>query len=361
MAPIRMISHSYADESNTNAQNLAVREIAHRLDPLRFAITLFYRDAPDPRLASQANVRLRRLLSHGKAATILGSTLLGGYDVNFYVRNEWVDAFYLRARPMVAPRQLAVYHVLSAIDTIRDATVVSALVRGIQHSQMVVSNSPYVARSVETMLGITTPVIRDMVDLDRFAPDRRPRIDRGSTRFLFAGSLQEGKRPWLVLAAAEAEPQSDFHIVGSGPLLQDLQVQSAKLDNVRISPAMPQRMLAELMREADVFLFPSSRREGAPQVLAQAAASGLPVIAFDEYETEAVDHGRTGYLVASEREMIQAVRVLGGDAGLRTRMGAAGRELAERRFDPRSIVPQWEDAIQRALLLSRRRRGRSSD
>jgi glycosyltransferase involved in cell wall biosynthesis len=356
MPPIRMISHSYADESNTNAQNLAVREIARRLDPRRFEISLLYRDTPDPRLATQENVRLRRLFSRGRAATILGSTLLGGYDVNFYVRNEWVDALYLQARPIVAPRQIAVYHVLTALDTITDDAAVSAFVRGIQHSQMVVSNSPYVARSVESMLGVSTPVIRDMVDLDRFAPDARAKIDPGRVRFLFAGSLQERKRPWLVLAAAEAVPDGDFHIVGSGPLQHELETRSAQLDNVRMSPAMPQRMLAELMREVDVFLFPSTRFEGAPQVLAQAAASGLPVIAFDEYDTEAVEHRRTGYLVSSEREMIEAVKILAGNAGLRTMMGTAGRELAGRRFEPRSIVSQWEDAIWLTLLESRRRK-----
>jgi glycosyltransferase involved in cell wall biosynthesis len=356
MPPIRMISHSYADESNTNAQNLAVREIARRLDPHRFAITLFYRDTPDPRLVSQANVRLRRLLSRGRAATILGSTLLGGYDVNFYVRNEWVDAVYLRARPILAPRQIAVYHVLTALDTITDDTVVSAFIRGIQHSQMVVSNSPYVARSVESMLGVTTPVIRDMVDLDRFVPGAGAKIDPSRVRFLFAGSLQERKRPWLVLTAAQAVPDCDFHIVGSGPLQHDLEDRSVRLDNAQMTPAMPQRMLAKLMRESDVFLFPSTRFEGAPQVLAQAAASGLPVIAFDEYDTEAVEHGRTGYLVSSEREMIDAVKALAGNAGLRRMMGTAGRDLAERRFDPRSIASQWENAIRVTLLDSRRQR-----
>jgi glycosyltransferase involved in cell wall biosynthesis len=353
MPPIRMISHSYADETNTNAQNLAVREIARRLDPARFTITLFHRDPPDPRLATRPNVRLRRLFSHGKAATILATTLLGSYDVNFYVRNEWVDAAYLRARSVLAPRQIAVYHVLSSLDAIPDQTVLSGVVQAIRRSQMVVSNSRYVARSVASMLGVSTPVIRDIVDLDRFSPDPERVRHTGPVRFLFAGSLQEWKRPGLVLDAAEAVPDCEFRIVGSGPLRDELEARSARLHNVRMDPAMPQTMLADVMRRSDVFLFPSGPYEGAPQVVAQAAASGLPVVAFDAYDTEAVQHGRTGYLVRSEREMTASVRSLADHAGLRAGFGAAGRELVQRRFDPASIVPLWEDGLRRALRDAR--------
>jgi glycosyltransferase involved in cell wall biosynthesis len=352
-----MISHAYADESNVNAQNLAVGEIARRLDPDRFEITLFYREPPDPRLVATSNVRLRRLFSHGKAATVLGSTMFGGYDVNFYVRNDWVDAACLRLRPYLAPRQIAVYHVLTALDTITEERTISAFVRGIQRSQMVAGNSPYVARSVESLLGVSTPVIRDMVDLERFAPATRARHKDGVVRFLYAGSLQERKRPWLVIAAAEVLPEMDFHIVGSGPLQRDLERRVARLGNVRMSPAVPQRLLAELMRDADVFLFPSTRMEGAPQVLAQAAATGLPIIAFDAYDTEAVEGGRTGYLVSSEREMLEAAMALAADSNLRASMGRRSRALAEARFAPQLIMSQWERAIQETLLDWRKTRG----
>jgi glycosyltransferase involved in cell wall biosynthesis len=337
-----------------NAQNLAVREIARRLDPDHFEITLFYREHPDPRLAARPNVRLRRLLSHGKAATILGSILLGDYDVNFYVRNDWLDAKYLHVRPFLAPRQIAVYHVLTALDTIADERVARAFVRGIQRSHVVVSNSPYVAKSVESVLGVSTPVIRDMVDLDRFAPASPGLSGSSVVRFVYAGSLQERKRPRLVIAAAQALPDAEFHIVGSGPLQGELARRSVRLGNVHMSPAMPQRGLAELLRSADVFLFPSSRNEGAPQVLAQAAATGLPIVAFDEYDTEAVQNGRTGYLVSSEREMLEAARTLAGDSSLRGAMGAAARELAVERFAPELILPQWEQVIQRAIVDTRK-------
>src|SRR5712691_13186069 len=112
---IRLITPSYADEDNTNAQNLTVKEIARRMDPDRFEITLFVRTRPDPRVAGRPNVRILRFRAHGKALTFLSASLLGGYDVNSPVRNDWVDALYLRARPLMAPGQVAVYHVVAAI------------------------------------------------------------------------------------------------------------------------------------------------------------------------------------------------------------------------------------------------------
>lgn len=345
-----MISHSYADEANTNAQNLTVREIARRLDPERFEITLFARDEPDPRLLGSSNVRILRFGDHGKALKFLSRSLFGGFAVNFYVRNEWVDSLYLRARPLLARRQVAVYHVTAAIGERRQhPRDFDAFVRGITRSQVVACNSEHVAATVESQFGFRPPVVRNGVDFERFHPGRGERRPE-RPRVLFAASLQPRKRADLVLEAAARIPGADFRIIGSGPLAGAIASRARELSNVAVLAAVPQTTLAKEMREADVFLLTSSSpvAEGAPQVLAQAAASGLPVVAFDAYRPEAVIDGETGFLVRGEDELVERVRGLVQRPGLRGRMGRAGFRLARERFDWDDIVERWQDLVAEA-------------
>ena len=76
------------------------------------------------------------------------------------------------------------------------------------------------------------------------------------------------------------------------------------------------------MRSADLFLFPSVL-EGHPQVLGQAAACGLPVVAMNLYRPDYVVDGETGFLAESETEFVAKVDALVGSRELRERMSAA--------------------------------------
>ena len=49
--PIKIFTPSCADESDSNAQNLTVKELVARLPPDRFHVTMILQGGPDPRLA----------------------------------------------------------------------------------------------------------------------------------------------------------------------------------------------------------------------------------------------------------------------------------------------------------------------
>ncbi|MDB5826411.1 MAG: glycosyltransferase-like protein [Variovorax sp.] len=70
-----------------------------------------------------------------------------------------------------------------------------------------------------------------------------------------------------------------------------------------------------------------------PSFLVQAMAAGLPCVAFDcERHREVLAHGVTGFLCASEQEMVRTIAMLVDDAPLRARIGAAARAAALARF-----------------------------
>jgi len=103
--------------------------------------------------------------------------------------------------------------------------------------------------------------------------------------------------------------------------------------------------MPEVLAAAHVACLPSYYREGLPRFLIEAAAAGLPLVTTDATGCrEAVEAGQNGLLVPPRdpEALAAALRPLIRDAGLRRRMGARSREIAEARFAA--------DAIHRAVL-----------
>ncbi len=98
--------------------------------------------------------------------------------------------------------------------------------------------------------------------------------------------------------------------------------------------------VAGLYAQAHIVVLPSYR-EGLPKSLIEAAACGRPVVTTDVPGCrDAIEPGVSGLLVPPRdaRALADAVLRLARDAALRERMGAAGRQLAERDFGLQSIV-----------------------
>jgi len=107
----------------------------------------------------------------------------------------------------------------------------------------------------------------------------------------------------------------------------------------------------ELLSCADLFLLPSESESFGLAAL-EAMASGAPVVASNAGGLpEVVQDGVTGHLlpVGDIEGMAEAgVRILTDDA-YQKKLGAAGRELAERCFSIDVIVPKYEALYERVL------------
>jgi glycosyltransferase involved in cell wall biosynthesis len=89
----------------------------------------------------------------------------------------------------------------------------------------------------------------------------------------------------------------------------------------------------------DVFVL-ASHREGYPRAAMEAAAMGLPVVATDIRGCrQVVEPGRNGLLVppGDVDAIAGAIRTLGDDPSLRSKLGNAGQALARTRFDERAV------------------------
>lgn len=105
-----------------------------------------------------------------------------------------------------------------------------------------------------------------------------------------------------------------------------------------------ERRLAQVYAAGDVLLAPS-RVENLPNVVLEALASGLPVVATDAGGMrDAVRHMESGWLVPAGRTDLLAdgLSRLIQDDELRLRMGEAARRLAEREFSSAGELDRFE-------------------
>ncbi len=123
-------------------------------------------------------------------------------------------------------------------------------------------------------------------------------------------------------------------IGGSGPerAAMEQHIQGHGLGNVRLAGFIPDDLLPDYYRAADVFVLPSLTGEGFGLVLLEAFASGIPAIATRSGgPEEVVEPGRTGLLVppGDAAALARAVQDMLGQPDRLRQMGQAARVRAE--------------------------------
>lgn len=354
---LTVFTPSFADEADTNAQNLTVKEVAARLSPEKFRLVMLYENSPDPRIVNRRNTRLLRWRRRGNTLRILMDCLRNVPDVYFFPRSGPLDSAFLALRKHLRLKTALITYVVSG-GLYNLEPVPAKLARNVREADAVFANTKYLSELVRERLGRDAGVRYDGVDRRFYFPPRHPRSTEASSNrltVLFAGSLRTYKRTPLVIQQAARWPQVDFHIAGCGEQEQncrDLAAQSG-CRNVKFLGHLSSPALGEEMRRADIFFFPSII-EGHPQVLLQAAASGLPAVAMNLYRPEYVVHERTGLLAASDDELQTHLDLLISDRQLRHAMsGEAVKHTQQFEWD--TITRQWEEAFVEAVAGRRAR------
>jgi glycosyltransferase involved in cell wall biosynthesis len=164
-------------------------------------------------------------------------------------------------------------------------------------------------------------------------------------RLLTVGRFDSEKNPMLLLQALhelDRESPGRYRLiwVGRGPLEDAVRARARELGiehllEIRGYVAFGPELLG-LYRGAHAFLH-VSRTEGVPQVVVEANASGIPVVATAVGGVAAaLDDGQAGLLVPPDDldALVGAIRRVSGDGELRRRMVERGLELARARtFD----------------------------
>ncbi len=148
-----------------------------------------------------------------------------------------------------------------------------------------------------------------------------------------------------------ALPSAWLLIAGEGELAGELTTLSRELGLSRCRFLGFRPDVEQVLGALDVFVL-SSRLEGLGSSLMDAMFAGLPVVATSVGGVpELVDDGVNGLLVppVQHEQLAQALLRTGEDAGLRARMGAAGRAKAQTRFSAERMVREYEAVYDRML------------
>ncbi len=197
-------------------------------------------------------------------------------------------------------------------------------------------------------------VIPNGVDLEHY-PAARPAalseagVPRGSRVVVFVGRLEPQKGlTWLLEAAAQwlpRNPDARLVVVGRGP-------QRTALEHLALRQRVADRVhwlgwradVAEILAASDVLVLPS-RWEGMPNVVLQAMASRIPVLATDvegvrellgeNAEPQTVAFGDTPTLVEKLTRLLS-------DRQLAERLGQDNRRRVEQSFSIQRMVAAYE-------------------
>jgi phosphatidylinositol alpha-1,6-mannosyltransferase len=149
-------------------------------------------------------------------------------------------------------------------------------------------------------------------------------------------------------------PDAALLIVGGGPYrgrLEQLAGESTWSDDIVLTGSVPWPQLPAHYAAGDVFAMPCRTRrrgldvEGLGIVYLEASATELPVLAGDSGGApDAVLPGETGWVVAdgprAQAELVERLEGLLGDAALRARVGACGRDWVRREWS-------WDRQVER--------------
>jgi glycosyltransferase involved in cell wall biosynthesis len=188
-------------------------------------------------------------------------------------------------------------------------------------------------------------VIHHGLDADRYEWRERP-----EPYVCFVGRLAREKGPVTAIDAA-ARAGVPIRMAGSVHPPDQAYVEAKVLRRLSgagvtwLGPIGPDLKIP-LLRDARALLAPIEWNEPFGLILIEALLSGCPVVAFGRGSvTELVEHGVTGFVAASEDDMVELIRPGGPVEALDRRRI---REIAVRRFHRSRMVADYERVYQAA-------------
>ncbi len=228
----------------------------------------------------------------------------------------------------------------------------------VRRAHRVVCNSSFTAGYIRD-LGVPDSRIDVLpcigVDTDRFHPADNLHMEGA---VLFVGNLTLQKRPDVLLEAftrvSKAFPGKRLLFVGDGPQRKKLEERAGHLgieNRVSFLGAVPNAELPRIYRKAHVLVLPSEK-EGLGQVVMEAMACGLPVLASrDGGIPDLVKNGETGFLFnpGDIGALAGYLKNLLKDPEKAIRFGIRARRTAVSEFHGSNVIERYQSVYRDAL------------
>jgi glycosyltransferase involved in cell wall biosynthesis len=150
-------------------------------------------------------------------------------------------------------------------------------------------------------------------------------------KIIFVGRLIRNKGVADLIEAMKCLPGYELLIVGDGPDRPRLEQLAVKLPVTFIGQVDPPLVL-NYLSQARVLVLPSYAGDGFPNVVLEAMACGLPVVATAIAGIpDLVQHGQTGYLFEAGhiQQMVTYIKQIMQDNDLQSKLGQQSLEAAQ--------------------------------
>ena len=166
-------------------------------------------------------------------------------------------------------------------------------------------------------------------------------------KILWVGRMLDWKKVDVLLYALSLIQNlswfGEFQIVGDGPERDRLLKLSRKLqlnqEQVRFLPSVPFEEVRRMMRESDVYVLSSNRKEGWGAVAGEAMSEGCVIVANEEAGAarDLILNGETGFLYqdGNVAQLVSILERLAGDYSLRMNMRQKAWERMLSTWHPR--------------------------
>ncbi len=230
----------------------------------------------------------------------------------------------------------------------------------------IITNSNIIKASLTNHFGLPekkVTVIHNGVDMSYFRHNMSDIKHKPPIILSVARLAPDKDHPTLIRAfklVAMDHPRAQLWLMGDGPEaagLHQLVAEYRLANKIRFIPG--QDDIRPFLQQAAVFVL-SSFYEALPNVILEAMAAGLPVVATQVGGvSELVIPGRTGWLVPPRdpSALAAALKHLLTDAATRQAFGLAGQHRAARNFSLRAMVAQHEKLLQE-LWEEKRNKGK---
>lgn len=271
--------------------------------------------------------------------------------------NTWLHPRFIpRDLPLVATIHHAIHHpdARSYKGWLRAAYHkhwIAPIERGVmQRADKVIAVSQFVADSAkQTLVDVPMQIIHNGIDTDVFKPGNRVRNPGEPFRLLYVGGWKTLKGVDL-LAPIMRELGEGYELHYTGGFAAEVDKPDMP-SNMHDLGRLNQAEVIQAMQNADAFLFPS-RSEGLPQVVIEAMACGLPVVATGGTAVdEVVQHGRNGYLCEGKQPQ-QLAQMVRGTSSTWPQLRQIARARVCERFDYGSMLTGYSALYERLLLQS---------
>lgn len=210
---------------------------------------------------------------------------------------------------------------------------------------------------------------RIAIPLDKLTFKERCPKDLGSkTIFLFCGRFVEKKGLRYILEAfaevIKTNPGFEFRVIGDGPLKEDIQSLVGKFglrDHVTFLGFLNYQQYIDEMSRSDIFIHPSvisqtgDSEGGAPTVILEAQAMGLPVISTYHADIPNIVKDGESALLSNERDvagLVANIQTILNHQDRWAQMGRAGRAFVEEFHDIKKEIKSLEKKYFEALNLN---------